>query len=81
VFYVDAGAGIILWEIITRQKARMRRPSEQFAANRNELLKSVPADCPQPLVKLMLDCVETDRSKRPPFKMILPNIQAIVANL
>ncbi|EGG17284.1 LISK family protein kinase [Cavenderia fasciculata] len=72
--------GIVLSEIITRLEtsAQLRPISLKYGLDVDVLLPKVPKDCPAPLLKLALDCVEFEPSLRPTFKEITERLKSLL---
>jgi len=78
--------GMMLFEIITRQKPLERSLKNKFEFQNNEFLETMTSctqkDPPPPeYPQLALECTEYDFNKRPTFPQIKPKLQAILAKL
>eukprot|EP01087_Luapelamoeba_hula_P017638 TRINITY_DN557_c0_g1_i1.p1 TRINITY_DN557_c0_g1~~TRINITY_DN557_c0_g1_i1.p1 ORF type:complete len:462 (+),score=118.97 TRINITY_DN557_c0_g1_i1:144-1529(+) len=68
--------GMVLYEIITRTKPPKRRVQTRFEFDASKVAKNViPADTPQELWNLMLDCANTDPNRRPSFPDVLGRLK------
>eukprot|EP00005_Dracoamoeba_jomungandri_P002402 CAMPEP_0174251228 /NCGR_PEP_ID=MMETSP0439-20130205/1118_1 /TAXON_ID=0 /ORGANISM="Stereomyxa ramosa, Strain Chinc5" /LENGTH=959 /DNA_ID=CAMNT_0015331495 /DNA_START=18 /DNA_END=2897 /DNA_ORIENTATION=+ len=63
--------GVVLYEIITRQPPPERTLKTMFGFDLEEIEETIPAECPDKLKALCLQCLETDETKRPNFRDIV----------
>jgi len=66
--------GMVLCELITRKKPPRRQPGRAYAFPVDEFKLRVPADCPEGLVKLVLDCSQFYPERRPTFNDIIARL-------
>ncbi|EGG17929.1 LISK family protein kinase [Cavenderia fasciculata] len=73
--------GLILFELITRNKPTPSMRNGDFSINLEMLLAQVPNDCPTPFTQLMLNCIKGEPVDRPSFKHISLTIKTMRTNL
>ncbi|KAL6073254.1 putative serine/threonine-protein kinase EDR1 [Balamuthia mandrillaris] len=74
--------GVVLWELIRREKPPKRGPPTAFGfEHRKKLKELIPPDCPSALGALFLDCVEYYPEGRPSFKEILTRLKDLLQEL
>lgn len=66
--------GMVLFEILTREKPPPRDPMRGFELDPNEISAALPTDCPPDLRQLTLDCIQSDQNARPGFKDIMDRL-------
>jgi serine/threonine protein kinase len=66
--------GMVLFEIITREKPPSRDPMRGFELDPAEISAALPADCPPELRVMTLDCIKSDQNARPGFKEIMDRL-------
>jgi LIM domain kinase 1 len=76
--------GVIFCEIAARRLAddrHFKRAAPFFSIDEDEVRKSVSPGCPEALVQLCLDCLQTEPSKRPVTRDILLRLTEIEAEI
>jgi serine/threonine protein kinase len=69
--------GIVLFEIISRQKPLQRDMLTRYAFVPDKWKASIPKDTPEALWTLLCDCCQTDPKSRPDFKDIVKRLDDI----
>eukprot|EP01089_Gocevia_fonbrunei_P003514 TRINITY_DN134_c0_g1_i3.p1 TRINITY_DN134_c0_g1~~TRINITY_DN134_c0_g1_i3.p1 ORF type:complete len:164 (+),score=69.68 TRINITY_DN134_c0_g1_i3:157-648(+) len=69
--------GIVLFEIISRQKPLQRDMLTRYAFVPDKWKASIPKDTPEALWTLLCDCCQTDPKLRPDFKDIVKRLEDI----
>jgi len=69
--------GMVLTELITRQKPAKRNPGAKFAVDLEALKKLVPKNCPPDFFTIALECIVWDPDRRPLAKEIMDKLKAL----
>lgn len=72
--------GMVLVELITREKPPQRYPQSCFDFPVDEFKQKVPEDCPAEFSELALDCVKYEPSQRPKIENILQRLVSLHAS-
>ncbi len=67
--------GMILFELISRQKPPKRTPGNKFAVDLEFVKKVTPKNCPPELLEVCLACTQWDSDARPLIKDALERIK------
>jgi len=70
--------GMVLFEIITREKPPQRKLKDMYAFNSDEYKHMCPADTPPELWKLLVDCTAHTPSDRPTFKDVVKRLVQMI---
>ena len=76
--------GIVLFELITRQKVQDTFPrdaSTLYNLDYSKVEPYVPKDCPPDLLELALECCSKEPEKRPSFREIISKLNQIRGRL
>jgi len=68
---------MVMWELITRDKPPQRVVRDQFGFPDMEHKSSIPAETPEELWNLLVECAERDPQNRPEFKEVIRKLNAI----
>jgi len=74
------GFGAVLAGIVSRRRPPKRDERSNHAFKTDQLKSLIPADCPPKLVSLVMQCCESDASKRPSFDAILEVLSDLLEN-
>lgn len=73
--------GMVVTELITRQKPAKRAPGRRFAFDAEAFRPLVPRSCPPDLVQIAIDCTQWDPHHRPVMKEVLERLKALNASI
>jgi len=69
--------GMVMTELVTREKPKERSGGRAFAFLPEPFKKSAPSDCPPELINLACEMAEFYPEKRPTFKMVLKRLRVL----
>lgn len=69
--------GMVLTELITRQKPAKRNPGNKFAVDADALRRLVPKNCPPEFLEVAMACIVWDPDDRPPVKETMERLKAL----
>ena len=73
--------GMVVVELITRQKPPVRVPARRYAFNETAFRESLPEDCPPEFAEVAIMCAEYNPAKRPSFKEVLRILKKLSTEL
>jgi LIM domain kinase 1 len=72
---------MVLYELITRKKPPLRKPSTGFSFEIEPFKAQSPPDCPAQFIELTIACAQQQPEQRPHFKDVLPKLKVLVKDL
>eukprot|EP01132_Coremiostelium_polycephalum_P003213 gene3213-4025_t len=73
--------GMVLIEMITRNKLEERLPQNSFEIDLDTLLPTIPTDCPNEFLQLALKCCQYYPEQRPTFQQIVKHLEELFNQL
>jgi len=73
--------GMVLFEIITREKPPQRKLKDMYAFNTEEHKPAIPPDTPEDFWKLLVDCTAHTPDERPTFKDVVKRLLQMIKDL
>jgi len=73
--------GMVLFEIITREKPPPRKLKDMYAFNTDEHKAACPADTPPEFWKLLVDCTAHTPADRPTFKDVVRRLVQMIKDM
>jgi len=73
--------GMVLFEIITREKPPQRKLKDMYAFNSDEFKSSIPPDTPEDFWKLLVDCTAHNPDERPAFRDVVKRLLQMIKDL
>jgi len=73
--------GMVLFEIITREKPPQRKLKDMYAFNSEEHKPSIPPDTPEEFWKLLMDCTSHSPDERPTFKDVVKRLLQMIKDI
>lgn len=69
--------GMVITELVTRQKPAKRSPGRKFAFDADAFRAQVPKGCPPEFVSIAIDCTQWDALQRPQSKDIMERLKTL----
>jgi len=73
--------GMVLFEIITREKPPQRKLKDMYAFNSEEFKSSIPPDTPEEFWKLLVNCTAHNPDERPTFKDVVKRLLQMIKDI